>query len=617
MSLRRSAPRPRLTAQRKVAAGLLAGIVVLAPGALASPALAATTPAEEPAGTTLKLALTADIDSLNPFKAILASSTSILALQYQNLVAYGPENNEEVPGMAESWKTSDDGTVWTFHLPADREWSDGEPITAKDAEWTFQAIQDNDELKQANGALLTSVEKVEATDDETLVMTLAEPQAPNPGTQLPIMPEHVWSQVDDPAAFANDTDAVGSGPFTVVKYDKTAGVTMKANPNFWQGEAKISGITFAPYKNSDAAVQALKTGELDVVNGLTPAQFQALENEPGITTNAGTGRRYQAIAINPGTETADGTAMGDGNAALHDVDLRRAIAMAIDSGTLLEKVMQGLGEEATGEVPAAYPVYQMSGQDLSLAYDPEAANALLDKAGYPMGADGLRIDKNGTPLQLRLMGRNTDPIHQQMADYVKPWLKVIGIDVSTVMKASAQVNDDSVLGNYDLYFTGWGMGPDPDFQLSMNQCSSRPNADGTGATSENNFCSADFDALFLEQHSELDQDKRSELVNDAQQMIYDSAVNKVLYYANALEAYRSDRFEPFTTQPAQGGVITGQNGPWGYYSATPVGLASTGSEADAGVNPLVVGVPIALVVIIGAGAFLFIRRRRSTADERA
>ncbi|HEY8294118.1 MAG TPA: ABC transporter substrate-binding protein [Micrococcaceae bacterium] len=602
----------------RVSAALMAAAVALAPGALAVPAaFAGVAPSSSAAakGTTLRLALTGDIDSLNPFKAILATSTSVLALQYQNLVAYGPDNNEASPGMADRWETSPDGKVWTFHIPADRKWSDGQPITAKDAEWTFNAIRTNDKLKQANGALLTSVDSVVAKDTQTLVITLNEAQAPTPGTQLPIMPEHVWSKVPDPASFANDKDTVGSGPFVITSYDKAAGVTMKANPNYWQGKAKVDGITFAPYKNSDAAVQALKTGEIDVVSGLTPAQYQALKNQPGITTNAGTGRRYQAIGINPGTKDADGQPMGDGNPALQDLTLRRAIVMAIDSKTLLEKVLQGLGQQATGEVPAAYPLYHWDTTDLPLKYNVDGANKLLDDAGYTKGADGIRLDKQGKPLKLRLMGRNTDPTHQQMADYVKPWLKAIGIDVTTEMKSSAQVNDDSTVGNYDLYFTGWGMGPDPDFQLSINQCSSRPNADGSGATSENNYCSPEFDALFQQQHVELDQAKRSDLVKKAQETIYNAAVNDVLYYANSLEAYRSDKFAPFTTQPKEGGVITGQNGPWGYYSATPISAEAASSTSAAGFNPAVVIVPV-IVLVLAAGGVLLYRRRSRTADDR-
>ncbi|WP_052274189.1 ABC transporter substrate-binding protein [Arthrobacter sp. L77] len=597
---------------RRAVSALAALSLALVPGSLAS---SAATAAEEPDPVTLKLALTGDIDSLNPFIAILASSTNILTMQYEGLVSYSAENNEVVPGLAESWETSEDGTEWTFTFAEDRKWSDGEPITANDAAFTFRAIEESDALKQANGSLLESIKSVEATDDQTLVITLNEPQAPNPGSSLAIVPEHIWSEVEDPATFANDKDAVGSGPFTVVDYSATSGVTMKANPNYWRGKAKVDGVTFVPYRNSDAAVQALRTGELDVVGGLTPAQFKALENEPNITTNAGAGRRYQAINLNSGTVNSEGNIMGDGNPALQDVELRKAIIRAIDSNTLLERVLEGLGQPATGEIPAVYPLYHWDTDELPYSYDPEAANKILDDAGYEMGADGLRTDKEGNPLRLRLAGNNTQATHQQMADYITPWLREIGIEVVSESMAPAQLNDDSTLGNYDMYFTGWGIGPDPDFQLSINQCSSRPNADGTGAISESNWCSPEFDALYKEQHTELDQERRSELVVEAQKLIYDGAVNNVLFYSDSLEAYRSDRFEPFTTQPTEGGVILGQNGPWGVYSATPVSSVETASVAAP--NPTAIIAPIAGVLVVGGiAAFVLVKRRRATADDR-
>jgi peptide/nickel transport system substrate-binding protein len=309
--------------------------------------------------------------------------------------------------------------------------------------------------------------------------------------------------------------------------------------------------------------------------------------------------------------------MGDGHPALHDIELRKAIVRAIDSKTLLEKVLEGLGEQATGEIPAVYPLYHWdTDEELPYSYNPEEANKILDEAGYKMGPDGLRLDKDGKPLKFRLAGSNSKPVHAQMADYVVPWLREIGIEATTEIKASGQLNDDSILGNYDMYFTGWGIGPDPDFQLSINQCSSRPNADGTGATNESNWCSPEFDAVYKEQHTELDQERRSELVVEAQKLIYDAAVNNVLFYADSLEAYRSDKFEPFTTQPKEGGVILAQNGPWGVYSATPAGeMDAAGATSDA--NPAAVLVPVAGVLLLGGlAAFFLAKRRKATADDR-
>ncbi|WGM20449.1 ABC transporter substrate-binding protein [Paenarthrobacter sp. OM7] len=596
---------------RRVAAAVGIGTLAMVPAAAhAAPPSAA---AEKP---TIKVALTGDIDSLNPFLSVLATSSNILTFQYEPLVQYGAESNEAVPGMADSWTTSPDGKAWTFTLPEDAKWSDGEAITSEDVKWTYDAVKTQDPLKQANGALLDNVVSVDAPNETTVVINLEQAQAPNPGTELPIVPAHVWKELPDPAAFENSENTVGSGPFIITKYDKNSGIQLKTNENYRNGAAKVAGVTYVPYKNSDAAVQALKTGEVDVVSGLTPAQYQALQSVEGITTNAGEGRRYSAVGINPGAKDAAGNPMGDGHPALHDKTVRQAIARAIDSKVLLEKVIQGLGTLGTGEVPKTYPLYHWEAkpEELTNSYDPAAANKMLDDAGYAKGADGIRVDKEGRALNLRLMGRSTNPSHQQMADFIKPWLKEIGINATVEMKSSAQVNDESTLGNYDLYFTGWGLGPDPDFQLSINQCSSRPNSDGTGSTSESNWCSEEFDSLYKAQHVALDQKKRSELVTEAQKLIYEAAPNKVLFYENALEAYRSDRFTGFVKQPTNGGVIMGQNGPWGLHGATPVVEASQASQtSDSGtttwwiVGGLVVAVAIAAVVI---------RRKNATADER-
>ncbi|MET0694357.1 MAG: ABC transporter substrate-binding protein [Propionibacteriaceae bacterium] len=591
----------------------VAAAALALPLALSAPA---ATPASAAEGANLKVALTSDIDTLNPFLAILASSTGILRFQYESLVQYGTKN-EVVPGLAEKWESSPDAKTWTFTLPADRKWSDGEPLTAEDAAWTFNAVKTTEALQQANGGLVSNVNTVTAKDPQTLVMVLNSPQASNPGSELPIVPQHVWEKVDA-ATYANDTDTVGSGPFTIKSYAKSQSVDLVANPNFWRGAPKIAGLTYVSYKSTDAAVQALRTGEVDVVSGLTPAQFGSLKGQQGIETNSGAGRRYQALSINSGAIDADGKPLGNGNPALKDIALRQAIFTAIDNKTLLEKVLQGLGKPGQTEIPSVYPDYFGFAPGYTpRTFDPAAANKILDDAGYTKGADGIRVDKTGKPLKLRLMGRNTDPTHQQLADFVKPWLKDVGIDVTVSMVTPNQVNDDSTLGKYDLYFTGWGIGPDPDFQLSINRCDSRPNADGSGSTSESNWCSPEFDKLYDAQHAELDQAKRSALVKEAFTTIDKAAVNDVLYYADSLEAYRSDKFTGFTKQPEEGGVITGQNGYWGFYSATEVSTATEeGSGTGGGLSGGTIAIVIAAVIVAAGAVVLVLRRRRSTAADR-
>ncbi len=603
----------RRSGLRRVAALAVAAV------ALAVPAVAgATTPAAAAdAAPAVKVAIATDIDTFNPFLAILASSTGILRFQYENLVQYGV-NNEPVPGLSDKWETSPDGKTWSYHIRDGMKWSDNQPLTADDVAWTFNAVKTNPALQKANGGLVENVQSVTAKDASTLELTLAAPQASNPGFELPIVPKHIWEKEADPSKFANDTDTVGSGPFVVKSYQKGVSVQLVANPNFWRGAPKVSGLTYAYYKNTDAAVQALKNGEVDIVGSLTPAQFTSLKDQSGITTNQGAGRRYTALAINPGAIDAQGKPLGDGNPALQDPVLRQAIVKAIDKPTLLSRVLQGLGKPGQSEMPGVYPAYTGYASGYTPpTFDIAGANALLDQAGYAKGADGNRVDKSGKPLNLRLMGRNSDPTHAQMADFVKGWMGQIGIPLTVSMVTPNQVNDDSTLGKYDLYFTGWGIGPDPDFQLSINQCSSRPNPDGSGATSENNWCDPAFDALYKAQHTELDATKRADLVKQAFTMIDKAAINSVIWYADTLEAWRSDKFTGFVKQPENGGVVMGQNGYWGLYGAAPVSAdtSSTAATTSSGLPGWALGLIIAAVILVlGAIIVLTMRRRASAAD---
>lgn len=612
-------PVPRGDGSRRRAVSRFAGAGLVLAIAVA-PALTAVSAAAAEGTVRAKYALASDVDSLNPFLQVFGVTDAMMTYQYEPLVTWSPEDNTEFPAIAETWEVSEDAKTWTFHLEEGAKWSDGEPIVAEDVKWTVEAIQQNDALKTARGSLVENIAKVEAPDETTVIYRMAEPQAPNPGTDLPIVPSHIWSKLDDPAEFKNDRDTVGSGPFIITEYAKSSGVTMVSNPNYRHGQAKIDDLIFVPYKNADAAVQALKSGEVDLVDDMTVAQFKSLQNVEGVSAISGTGKGFSAMAINPGAKDIDGNDLGNGNPVLQDTVVRQAIVRAIDNETMRKRVLEGLAVPGTGTVPPLYPrfFWKVDPVDLPLAYDPEAANKLLDDAGYEKGADGVRLDKSGNPISLRLMGRSSSSAHQQNADFVVPWLKEIGIDVKVNMLSDSQVNDESVLGNYDMYFTGWNVGPDPDFILSINLCSSRPNADGTGATSESNWCDPEFDELYAQQRSETDEAKRADIILEMQKIKYNAAVNNIMYYADRFQAYRSDRFTGAQMQPADGGVLMRQNGPWGVYSLTPVEGAASGGSGDVAASGgsatwWVVG-GIAAVVVIGSGIVL--SRRRSQADDR-
>jgi peptide/nickel transport system substrate-binding protein len=586
--------------------------VLLAVSALVTAPLVTPAPAGAQQGTTLRVAFTSDIDTLNPFQATLLVSTQIGRLMYEFLTVNGAKDSAPEPGLAEKWDTSSDNLTWTFHLRKGMRWSDGQPITAKDVAFTYNLIMTNPDAQAANGVAVTNYASVTAPDDSTVVIKTKQPQASMLQSEVPIVPEHIWKDVKDLKGFTNETalPAVGSGPFVLTGYQEGQSVTLKANDKFWRGRSKVDTLQFVKYENTDAAVQGLRKGDVDLVYRLTAAQYKALQGQPNIATNPGNNRRFTEIIFNPSNPKADGTSFGNGNPVLKDVQFRRALAYAVDPKTLIDKVFQGLAEPATGVMPATFPDWNLKPKTQH-NFDTAKANSMLDAAGYAKGAGGLRTDKQGRPIALKLLVTADDAQRQQMAEYVKGWFAEIGVGVTPEFKSSNQVNDDTDAGNFDLAFSGWSVSPDPDFMLAQETCG----VVGTDL-SDSNFCDPAYDKLYAEQQAELDKNKRKDLVQQAQNLLYDNAAALVLTYDKQLEAYRSDRFAPFQTQPDPGGIIANQSGYWAYYQAAPPGAAGPSAASSGLPTGAVVGIVGGAAVLLVGAVWGLSRRRRATADER-
>lgn len=591
--------------------GLPAGMAQAAPKVAGGVAAASATPSEADA-TTLRIATSGFVDTFNPFISIYLLPTNILRYVYEYLVQNDSKDGSPTKGLADSWEAKDGGQQWVFTMQDGLKWSDGEPITSADVVYTYEQMMNVPELAVANGNLVSNFESVEAPDEKTVVINLKTPQAPNPGSEIPIVPKHVWEKIDNPAEYANDSDVVGSGPFLLDTYKANQSITLKANPDFWRGAPKVDRIQYVYYTNSDAQVQALRSGEVDLVTGLTPTQFDALAGVEGVTTNSGTGRRYSSYSINVGMKTRDGVPFGTGNAALQDVKVRQALRLGTDSQTLLEKVLDNQGVLATSFIPSSFAKWHLPDDDeVIVGYDPDAAKALLEEDGWVAGADGIRA-KDGNRLSLRLMVDAEDITEQSASEYMVPWMKEIGVELVVESTDSDTISERSFAGDYDIYWSGWSVNPDPDYQLGINTCANLPtNTDGTGGTTQDGYCNPEFDELYAQQRSETDEAKRQEIVRQMLQLNYTDTAQIATWYGNSLEAYRSDRFTGWTLQPEDGGIIANQAGYWGFLTVEPV---TGGDDAQAAAGPnvglIVLGVVIA-VIVIGGVIFFVVRRRKS------
>ncbi|MFI6102171.1 ABC transporter substrate-binding protein [Lentzea sp. NPDC051213] len=573
----------------------------------AATVLGAATPgavAQQP--VILKVAIVQQIDSMNPFLAVFQSSTEIGRLMYDYLTAYAAEDQRVTEGLANRWEPSADRLTWTFTVPEGKKWSDGTPITARDVAFTYNLMMSNEVARTANGSFVTNFESVTATDDRTVVIRTKAPQVTMLALDIPIVPRHVWEKVTNIKDYANDQmPVVGSGPFVLSEHVAGQFIKLKANKQYWRGAAKYDELHFVYFQNSDAAVQALGKGEVDLVNRMAPAQFDSLDGKAGVTRNKAQGRRFTELLINPGARTRTGEPIGTGNPALADVRVRRAIAQGIDLDALVQRVSLGYAEKGAGLVPPVFGKYHWQPGEKELRkFDPAAANAALDAAGYPR--------KDGTRLTLRLVGRAGRAYDEQASEYLKRSMTEIGIALDVQLVSDNQLNEATTAATYDLAFSGWGTNVDPDFILGLHTCAQRPGADGKGGTTDAYFCDETYDKLYAQQLSEFDEGKRVEIVKQMQARFYDQVPAVVLAYDNALEAYRSDHFARFTTQPAQGGVIMAQHGVWGYYGAEPAQRAVQASGSRWPAFAIGGGVLVVLVLL----TVVLSRRRKATAGER-
>ena len=607
---------------KRAAGGVAAGAVGLTMSVIGVTApQAAASSADDP--VVFHVGLRNDVDSFNPFLGIEATSFEMWALMYDQLITYSPKDMSPQPGLASDWTTSDDGLTWTFTIRDDVKWSDGEKLTADDVAFTLNRILDGGPEAATWLAYMGSVESVEATDPTTVVMKLSQPNSSLPLLPIPIVPEHIWSDIseEEVKSYANEDEVVGSGPFRYV--EGTAGGStyrFEVNPNYWGEQPKIDEIVYTVYQADDPMVQALKTGEIDFAEDVPALQLDALNGEDGIKTQLGTSPAFEEIAFNTGSVDLDtDEPIGDPNPAVLDPAFRYALGFAIDRDLLVERAYQGAGEAGDTIIPSAYSNYHYDPpDDLAWSYDPERAAELLDEAGYTMGDDGLRTMPDGSPIgSLRLLARSESEESVNTMDYFQEWLDDLGIDSEVTTMESGKLTNVILDGEFDAFEWGWYVEPDPTTMLSYMTCGQR------GSWSDSWYCNPEYDRLYQQQGSETDEQARADMVKRMQEILYRDAPYLVYIYDKIGEAYRCDRFEGFQQQPDPGGVLIFQYGVQSYLDMYPVtecgqGQGSDQAAADDGGGlgtGAVVGVGVAALAAIGAVAGILLHRR-STADER-
>jgi peptide/nickel transport system substrate-binding protein len=376
---------------------------------------------------------------------------------------------------------SPDGRTIVYHLRPNVRWSDGAAVTSADVLFTLHAILDpRNPVRSHEGYDL--IDRAWARDAHTVVFHLRHAWAPAVMTYFSygfspqfVLPAHVLER-ETPLAmapFGADPNVV-DGPYRFSSWSRGESVRLVANNRYWRGEPKVRVLDIRIVPDPSTNVVLLQSGQIDW-NLVAPVQWAFLRNKAGIGF------------VRVPTAVVAGIALNLAHAPLDDVRVRRAIAMAIDRSGIARRITLG-----------RYPVTNMLQPQFSWAYDrrvrepaydPRAADALLEAAGWRRGSNGIRA-KNGKALQLVYVAFPETASGVRIATEVQQQLHVVGIGVSIKSISNAQlfepVSGTLALGDYDLAYVPWTMGADPD-DSSVLGCG--------GSSNYMRFCNREVDAL--------------------------------------------------------------------------------------------------------------------------
>ncbi|MBN2203880.1 MAG: ABC transporter substrate-binding protein [Thermoleophilia bacterium] len=600
---------------RIVAVIILAAVVALAVAGVA--AGESSPPTDEK--VTLRIGWLTEPDNLNPFVGIQGSSYQVWKLNYDLLVGFDDETMEPRPELATAWEVSDDGTEWTFTIREGATWHDGEPVTASDVAFTLNYIRDNELLNLAT--YTDGILDAQAVDDTTVVVTTDGPKANMLRMLVPILPEHIWSQVDGEDAagnYQNDPPIVGSGPFQTVEWVRGKFIRLEANEGYWGGAPKIDELIFQVYTNPDTMVADLELGTIDGAIDVPVARFAGLQDTPGIEANEATSWSFIELAMNC-YDSPD----SKGNPVLLDPQFRQAVNWAVDREKVAEVAFQGYATVGSTILPPYTPYHWEPPAASAFGYDPEKANALLDAAGYEdVDGDGFRETKEGEKLVLRFNATTDATMNQTAGKLIVGWMKDIGVkldyevvDAGTLINYQYEYTGDTYTPNWDLFIWYWTQDVDPNFIVDIYTPAQIEGWNDCLWTDE------EYTALNEQQKRTIDPAARIPLIQRMQEIFYNGAAYAVLVYPYLLEAYDTEDWEGWVHFPGDaigeqsGAVLYSFNNVDTYRFVQPKAAAEDASTG--GTDTVLIAVIVILAIAVAAVAWLLLRRRGGGREEEA
>ncbi|MGW8313455.1 MAG: peptide-binding protein [Desulfuromonadales bacterium] len=471
-------------------------------------------------------------NNLLPVLSSDSASSDINGLVYNGLVRY--DKNLQLEGeLAESWDISDDRLTITFHLRKGVTWHDGAPFTSADVLFTYQMYIDP-KVPTSYAEDFLQVAKAEAVDPYTFRVTYKEPFAPaleSWGTA--IQPKHLL-EGQEITKSPLTRSPVGTGPYKFVKWDAGEKIELLANPDYFEGQPYIHRVVYRVIPDTSTQFLELQSGGLDMM-GLTPIQFKTQTDTPAFTRNF---NKYSYLSF---SYTYLGYNLN--KPLFQDQRLRQAISYAINKQEIIDGVLLGLGEIATGPYKPDTWVYNKNVK--RYPYDPDRSKSLLAEAGWTdSDGDGI-LDKDGQKLAFTIVTNQGNDLRSKTAEIIQRRLKEVGIAIEIrVVEWATFLKEFIFPGNFDATILGWSGGPEPDQYNIWHSSKTAPR--------ELNFIkykNPEVDKLLEQGRRTFDQSERKKIYDRFQEILAEEQPYTFLYVADALPAV-AKRFRGIEPSPA-------------------------------------------------------------------
>ncbi|GCE25539.1 peptide ABC transporter substrate-binding protein [Dictyobacter alpinus] len=422
---------------------------------------------------------------------------------------------------------SQDQKTWTFHLRPNLVWSDGQPLNADDVYFTWQ-LWKNPAFAASNTSIINHIQSAEVSSDKlSITFHLKDAFAPflttwTDGGYAPLPKHHFESIAPDQIKKSSDnrSPSVVSGPFTMSESKPGDHYTVIRNPKYYRAAEKLphlDKVVFRAVGSQATVLEDLKSGAIDSAWFLDASKIPAYKKlnnyELFQTTSAG----YEAIHFN------------ENNPALKDVNVRKAIAMAVDRQQLIQIARQGAAQPICTDHSAAYkPGYQEDAKCPDFNID--AANKVLDDAGWKLGADKVR-QKNGLRLEFKYSTTANNAWREEDETINQSNFQKIGVKVN-IQNYPASTFFSTFLGGgkpgtYDL--AEWSSSYNYDANDASNFA-----CDQVGKSNFNWYCNPELDTLFGKEQQTTDANQRQQIFNQIHDILLRDFPTATLFSPNDL-----------------------------------------------------------------------------------